>query len=169
MYQRILVPVDGSDTSTRGLMEAIQFAINQAGRVCLLHIVNEHVLEADYAVGTYAGDLYEAQRESSQTVVRDAEALVRHFGLPFETVVLEGLGGQPAPLIIEHAAKWGADLIVMGTHGRRGLRRLAMGSDAESVVRGTTIPVLLVHGDAKSAARPVSDSAARSTPRSSPV
>jgi len=51
-------------------------------------------------------------------------------------------------LILEQAKGWHADVIVMGTHGRRGIFRLAMGSDAEQVVRGATVPVLLVRGQA---------------------
>jgi nucleotide-binding universal stress UspA family protein len=49
-------------------------------------------------------------------------------------------------MIVEQAEQWPADLLVMGTHGRRGLRRLALGSDAEMVVRGARVPVLLVRG-----------------------
>lgn len=63
-------------------------------------------------------------------------------------VLLESIGGRAADLIVDQAKQWNADLIVMGTHGRRGLRRLALGSDAELVVRSASVPVLLVRGDA---------------------
>jgi nucleotide-binding universal stress UspA family protein len=63
-------------------------------------------------------------------------------------VLVESIGGVAADLILEQAKDWHADMIVMGTHGRRGIFRLAMGSDAEQVVRGAGIPVLLVKGQA---------------------
>ena len=78
-------------------------------------------------------------------MLKEASALVRQYGLEAEALSVESKGGKAAPMIIAQAAEWGAQLIVMGTHGRRGLKRLAMGSDAEDVVRRTRIPVLLVH------------------------
>ena len=54
--------------------------------------------------------------------------------------------GPVGAAIVEYAEQWPADLIVIGTHGRRGIRRLAMGSDAEFVIRTTPVPVLLVRG-----------------------
>jgi nucleotide-binding universal stress UspA family protein len=58
--------------------------------------------------------------------------------------MIESFGGRAADFIVQQANKWGADLIVLGTHGRRGVKRLVMGSDAEQVVRTTRVPVLLV-------------------------
>ncbi len=65
--------------------------------------------------------------------------------------LLETMGMRAAELIVEQATQWPADLIVMGTHGRRGLRRVVLGSDAELVIRHTTVPVLLLRGDTKQA------------------
>ena len=59
-------------------------------------------------------------------------------------MLLERVGGQAAVLVIEQALEWPAELIVMGTHGRKGLKRIVLGSDAEYVVRHATVPVLLV-------------------------
>jgi nucleotide-binding universal stress UspA family protein len=64
------------------------------------------------------------------------------------TVLVETLAGPAADAIVAEAKKWKADLIVMGTHGRRGVRRLVMGSDAEQVLRETPVPVLLVRARA---------------------
>jgi len=69
---------------------------------------------------------------------------VRRQGIDPDRVLLESIGGSAADLILDQARQGSADLIVMGTHGRRGLLRAAFGSDAEQVVRGATIPVLLV-------------------------
>ena len=70
--------------------------------------------------------------------------MVEKAGLKASTVLLETLTGPAADPSIKQAKKWGADLIVLGTHGRRGVRRLLMGSDAEQVVRYAPVPVMLV-------------------------
>ena len=87
-------------------------------------------------------------RDAGKQLVADAEAMVREQGLKAESVILEIMGGRAADSIVAEANTWGADLIVLGTHGRRGARRLVMGSDAEEIVRTARIPVLLVRSEA---------------------
>ena len=65
-----------------------------------------------------------------------------------ECALIESIGGVACDIAVEQAKEWGADLIVMGTHGRRGFRRFVMGSDAEGVLRSATAPVLLVRSAA---------------------
>ena len=77
-------------------------------------------------------------------IIEKAEALARRNGVTPESVIIESFGGRAADFIVAQANKWRADLIVLGTHGRRGVKRLVMGSDAEQVVRTTPVPVLLV-------------------------
>ncbi|MGA2779608.1 MAG: universal stress protein [Steroidobacteraceae bacterium] len=144
MYQKILVPVDGSDTALLGLNEAVKLAKNQSGAIRLVHIVDEYVLDYAYSPGLYATNVIETMRATGQSVLDKATALVKESGVPVESVLLETIGGPAADLIVEQAKAWPADLIVIGTHGRRGLRRLAMGSDAEQVLRSAPVPVLLV-------------------------
>lgn len=145
------MPIDGSETATRGLIEAIKFAKNQGAQLRLLHIVNEIILDYGSGSGVYAVDIIESIRDGGKKVVHAGQALARMSGVDPEISVVESIGGPASELIIEQAQKWPADLIVMGTHGRRGLRRFAMGSDAESVVRDAPVPVLLVHGVIKAA------------------
>jgi nucleotide-binding universal stress UspA family protein len=145
MYGKILVPVDGSETSIAGLEEAIQIAKLVGGKVRILHVVNELIIDYAFGSGLYANTVIESMRSDGQKVLNQAEALARQKGLEPEGVMIESIGGPAAQFIVEQAKEWPADLIVMGTHGRRGLRRLALGSDAETVLRGTTAPVLLVH------------------------
>jgi nucleotide-binding universal stress UspA family protein len=145
MYQKILVPIDGSETAMRGLNEAIKVAKSQGSQLRLFHIVNEFVLDYSYGAGLYGTNLIESLREGGKKIIQQAEAYVRQQGVPVDSVLLEAIGGPAADLIVAQAKEWAADLIVMGTHGRRGLRRLALGSDAEGVVRESPIPVLLVH------------------------
>lgn len=152
MYQRIFVPVDGSDPSNAGLLEAIKLAEDQGASIRLLHVVDEHVLDLGYCIGTYPGDIVETLRNAANKVVHDSTALVRQVGLEPEVVSVETSNRDIAAVIVAQAKSWGADLIVMGTHGRHGLKRLALGSSAEAVVRDTRIPVLLVHDGPSSAA-----------------
>jgi nucleotide-binding universal stress UspA family protein len=144
MYKKILVPVDGSPASARGLIEAVKLAKGLNAAIRLVHIVNEFVMDTAYAPALYHERLIESLREAGRKVLQDAEASVVAQGLKPETQLLETIGGRAADAIVEEAKRQGADLIVMGTHGRRGVRRLVMGSDAEIVLRNSPVPVLLV-------------------------
>jgi nucleotide-binding universal stress UspA family protein len=149
MYGKILVPVDGSETSTRGLNEAIKIAKAQGSQLRLVHIVNEFILDYTYAPGLYATNLIETLVKGGREVLDTAEKAAKREGVTADTVLIESIGGAAADLILAQAKQWPADLIVMGTHGRRGLARLAMGSDAEQVVRAAMVPVMLVRGVAQ--------------------
>ena len=144
MYSRILVPVDGSETSKLGLLEVIKIAKDHNSQLRLVHVVNEFVM--DYSIGTtlYSSQLIDAIRNVGKEILAGMEALVSQHGITPQSVLLESIGIPAANLIVTQAKEWPADLIVMGTHGRRGLRRMAMGSDAELVLRSTPVPVLLV-------------------------
>ena len=157
MYRKILVPVDGSETSALGLDEAIKIAQSHGSQLRLVHVVNEFILDCTYSAGLYVDRVFENLRKGGQTILDQAEAAVARQGIKPDGVLIESIGGRAADLILAQAEEWGADLIVMGTHGRRGFMRLALGSDAETVVHGSTVPVMLVRGKlgAKSAA-PVS-------------
>ena len=146
MYSKILVPIDGSEASTAGLNEAIKVAKIHGGQLCLLHIVNEFVIDYPYSPGSYSNDLFESMRKGGKAILDAAETTAKRQGINPTCVMLESIGGAAADLILQHSKDWHAELIVMGTHGRRGIFRLAMGSDAEQVVRAATIPVLLVRG-----------------------
>jgi nucleotide-binding universal stress UspA family protein len=151
VYQKILVPIDGSATSMRGLDEALKIAKTQGSRLRLFHAVNEFVLDYSYGAGLYGTNLIDSLRDAGRNILRQAEALAVQQGVAVESVLAESIGGPAADLIVAQAGEWPADLIVMGTHGRRGLRRLAMGSDAEAVVREAPVPVLLIHDAGKAA------------------
>lgn len=144
MYGNILVPVDGSTVSTAGLHEAIKLAKNLRSRIRLVHIVNEFILDATWSPSSYASTVIESLRESGKIILSRAVTMVSREGMEPESVLLESIGGSAADLILAQAKEWPADLIVMGTHGRRGLIRATLGSDAEQVVRGSSVPVLLI-------------------------
>ncbi len=145
MYQRILVPVDGSDTSTRGLSEAIKLAKEQAARLRILHVVCDPFVSAALMSAGYSPDLLPRLQAEGQTILDAAEAAARKHGVEdVEATLLDYRGAQIAEAIIAEAKSWRADLIIMGTHGRRGFARAVMGSDAEYVVRHAPVPLLLI-------------------------
>jgi len=145
MYQRILVPVDGSPTSQQGLTEAIQLAKLTGGQLRLLHMVDE--LSIVMGMSDYAPppkDFFALMHESGQKVLDEAREQAVREGVAADVVLNEIYGGRLADLVVEQALAWPADLVVLGTHGRRGIGRFLMGSDAEQIVRIAPVPVLLV-------------------------
>ena len=144
MYRRILAPVDGSVAAGQGLQEAIKLALAGNATLYLIHIVNEFLLDPVYVPSALRESLFESFRISGQGVLARAQAAARQAGVAYEGDLIETIGGNVSQLILEAARARGADLIVMGTHGRRGMRRLTLGSDAEAVLRSSTLPVLLV-------------------------
>jgi nucleotide-binding universal stress UspA family protein len=145
MYRKILVPIDGSSTSARGLDEAIKLAKGQKATLVILHVIDEMVaMYGADMVPVYIDKIFESLRKVGKATVAKAMARVRATGVKANAVLVEKVGGPVADVIVAQAKKQRADLIVIGTHGRRGVTRLVMGSDAEGVVRRSPVPVLLV-------------------------
>lgn len=144
-YKRILVPVDGSPTANAGLREAIALARAQDAELQLVHVVDQHslVMMGGEAI-VHMDEMMAGLTRAGQAVLRKAKALADRSGVKASTVLLETLTGPAADPIVKQAKKWRADVMVVGTHGRRGIRRLVMGSDAEQIVRSSAVPVLLV-------------------------
>ena len=144
MYQRILIPVDASKTSERALQEASKLVSN-ATLVRLVYVVEDiYPLDAEaFAYIDYAA-LKNAARHTGERALIQATAKMAAAGATVESALLEGKGERVASVIDDEAELWGADLIVIATHGRSGLNRLLLGSVAENVVRGSLIPVLMV-------------------------
>lgn len=143
MYQRILIPIDGSRTSEHALQEAVKLA-DVCGKLRLVYVQEEAYLDADaYAFIDYAA-LQNAVRQTGERILAQAANKARLLAGDVETVLLDSKGERIASVIDEDAKLWEADLIVIGTHGRSGLSRLLLGSVAEGVVRMASVPVLLV-------------------------
>jgi nucleotide-binding universal stress UspA family protein len=145
-YRHILVAVDGSRASSKGLREAIRLAKAEGAKLCIVHVVDEFQAFAsiDGMVAAPGVDLVSGLRKSGEGVLAKAKKLADHAGVPASVVLREMVSGPAASPIVGEARKLGVDLIVLGTHGRRGVRRLVLGSDAEQVVRTASVPVLLV-------------------------
>ena len=148
MYQRILVPVDGSETSTLGLQEAIRIAKDQRARIRLISVVDDFVVAQNFEGYINAEDLLGALRESGKKAIANALALARKHSIKADSVLYESVGNDVANIVNREAKKWKADLIVMGTHGRSGINRMMFGSAAEQILRTTTVSVLIVRAGA---------------------
>jgi len=144
MYPLILVPIDGSETAQNGFDEALVLARTLGSGLRIVNVVDVRLLPAEITSHTSVAQLLEDWREAGCRVVATAAARARAAGVHAEEAVLCDPGLRIADLIVEEARRSGAGLIVMGTHGRRGLRRMTLGSDAELVVREAPVPVMLV-------------------------
>jgi nucleotide-binding universal stress UspA family protein len=146
MFPRILIAVDGSDTSERALREAIVLAEEGASRLRIVHALDLVIgeIETPYELSEYEASL----RADGERILKRAAQRANKAGVNAETSLLEVLqyGDRVADEIVREAEKWRASLIVIGTHGRRGFRRALMGSVAEGVVRIAGAPVLLIRG-----------------------
>ena len=130
-YRRILVAVDGSPTSMKGLREAIRLAKDDRAQLFLVHVVNEFYAFANLDGFAPGADLVPALREGGRRILAKAKAAAEKEGVRAKTLMRETLGGPAAYTIVRDARRQRADLIVLG-------------SDAEAVVRTSPVPVLLV-------------------------
>jgi nucleotide-binding universal stress UspA family protein len=146
MYHRILVPLDGSATAERGLREAIALASDQKQkpRLVLLHVVGDFTMLAEMSAAASYQGMLDGVRRYGQDVLAKAKAAAAGASIEADSTLRELTQGRIADAIVDEARSASCDLIVMGTHGRHGLSRVAMGSDAEQVVRTSPVPVLLV-------------------------
>jgi nucleotide-binding universal stress UspA family protein len=145
MYKRILVPVDGSQTSELALREAVQLAGNQKAELRIVYVLEDIVPMWDVEL-LNINEIRQAVRETGQRILKKADAAARADGVKVHTTLVEASppGARAASMIVEEAKAWPADLIVIGTHGRRGVDHLLMGSVAEGVARISPVPVMLV-------------------------
>jgi nucleotide-binding universal stress UspA family protein len=145
MYQRILVAVDGSDTSERALHEALRLAKNQQALLRVAYVVDEASIFSDTEFVDRTA-IERAAIDLGHQVLEKARKAAEAEGVTLDVRMLEteSVGEKVAHAIVEEARHWPADLLVVGTHGRKGLRHLFMGSIAEGVMRDSPVPILLV-------------------------
>ncbi|MFB6107213.1 MAG: universal stress protein [Haloplanus sp.] len=138
MYDEILVPTDGSDASRAAIDHAIDIASKYGARVHALYVVDT----ASYStLETGAEMVVDALREEGEEAVAEVEAAAADAGVRVRTAVVSGTAHRE---ILGYSADNDVDLVVMGTHGRRGLDRYLLGSVTERVVRSSDVPVLTV-------------------------
>lgn len=142
LIHRILAPVDFSDCSLAGLTYAVRFAKEVGARIIVLHVVDLGPVMMTTGRGEYDSPTYiEAARRGCGDRMQAFLKRVDFDDVPVDT---SAVAGYCPAAIYEAAAKQGADLIVISTHGRTGLRRALIGSVAEGTVRNAPCPVLVV-------------------------
>ena len=142
-YQNILVPVDGSETSYAAVAQAAELAKAFGGKITVVQVLAlDPYIAAEYISATQTNDLIERARTSVLKTLEEAAAKFSDLGIPVEAKLLEGKVVHRE--IIKEAETSKADLIVIGSHGRTGLKRLFLGSVAQSVLGEAHIPVLVV-------------------------
>lgn len=148
MYEKILIAFDGSETSKLALAEALRIARLTGGQLCVAHVID---VVAPFGMGlTYVpADLLASYREEAKERLKAARSEAHAAGVKCETELLEvaGITQSVADCLQGCASRFGAQLVVLGTHGRRGVRRAIIGSVAEEFVRNADCPVLLVRGE----------------------
>lgn len=143
MYQRILVPIDGSATSEYALDEAIKFAQQQNAQIKLVHVL-EDVWYFDTESCSNYSELVDSMKRHGEKILKQAQNKLQQVGIAVEIKLLEARGERIAHVIVTEAKNNLANLIIIGTHGRSGFSRMLLGSVAESVVRAAHIPILLI-------------------------
>ncbi|HHF7367469.1 TPA: universal stress protein [Legionella bozemanae] len=141
MYKQIMVAVDDTKASILALKEAIKIAKNQNSKICVIHIIDT----------LYEGDVdreafVELTRKQGQEVLDSMKKILSRSKVVFEMKLTEltPSKAQIAEKLVDEAAGLSADLIVIGTHGRRGIHHILTGSVAEEVIRISKTPVLLI-------------------------
>jgi nucleotide-binding universal stress UspA family protein len=148
MYHRILVPLDGSPTSQCGLQEAIKLASGQDATLFLLHVVDDFGMLVEMTSVRSYDEMVKGLRAYGLEALGKARHAAEEARVRSECLLREVTNQRVAEVIVDQAKQHACDLIVMGTHGRRGFNRIAMGSEAEQVARTSPVPVLLVRQEA---------------------
>lgn len=147
MYQRILVPIDGSATSARGLEEALSLAHTCRASVVLLHVLEYSPVMLEMATSTTWELVDRDLRAQARDLIDAARGQAKAQGVACEGHVVDAAAQRVCDVVVAQAKEHRCDLVVMGTHGRRGVAHALIGSDAERVIRLSPVPVLLVRAD----------------------
>ena len=147
-YKNIMIATDGSDTSNTALHEAIQLAINQKAHLRIVHVVEEGIVSRGGVGLDYSLIIKEFRDEGQRLLDKAATLVPKQSPIKFDTNLIElnPFQGRVAEVIVKKAQDWPADLLIIGTHGRRGFSHLLLGSVAENIIRIATMPVLLIRG-----------------------
>lgn len=144
-YKHIMVAVDGSESSVLAMQEAIKLSKNQRSSLRIVHVLDDSFIHYGETYHDYAS-LLEHKRQNGNDILKKMGDLAHRAHIKYEIELLETkvLEGRVAEKLMEAAQLKPTDMLIMGTHGRRGLSHLFLGSVAENVMRIATLPILLV-------------------------
>src|SRR6056297_1317612 len=140
MYDRILVPTDGSTETERAVEHAAELAAAHDAELHGVYVVNSATFAGLHMETSWEG-VDEVLRDEGETALERVADIAAEYGVACSSKLLDG---SPSKRIVEYAEERDCDLVVMGTHGRGGIDRLLLGSVAEGVVRACSVPVLTV-------------------------
>lgn len=140
LYDRILVPTDGSDETERAVRHAAELAAAHDAEIHCVYVVNTASF-ASLPMETSWEGISDVLEEEGDAALQRAQEIAGEYGVACRTLLIEG---SPGKEIARYAEDEDCDLVVMGTHGRGGIDRLLLGSVAERVVRSSAVPVLTV-------------------------
>lgn len=151
MYARILIAIDGSRVAAQALVEGLALAKRLGSAVTIMHVAPTVSGASEDSDGVLTRTqsrialMAEVSHEATAELLDEARAAAKAAGVEAVTLLVES--HHPAKAIVETADEVGAGLIVMGTHGRRGLGRLMIGSQTTSVLQYSTVPVMAIRGE----------------------
>ncbi|MFB6189887.1 MAG: universal stress protein [Halapricum sp.] len=148
-YAKILVPTDGSDLALRALREALDVAELTGGTIHVLYVVDDATIAElatepgtdEMSLDTDLTQLFDRFEALGEHAVEDLRVAAEERGVEVVTAIRNGI---PQDEILAYTDENGIDLVVMGTHGRRGVERYLLGSTTERVLRRSNVPVLAV-------------------------
>lgn len=143
-FKKILVPVDGSTTSNRALDMAFKLASGAPVRLRLLHAIDELAYISGYE---YSPDFFTMAREYGQKILDQALNQAKTLGIDAEIKLIDLPAQRLGETVATEAREWGAELIIVGTHGRKGIGRVFLGSGAEQIIRLAPVPILVIRGE----------------------
>ncbi len=144
-----MLAIDGSEVSNCAIEEIIKLSKDQDINLRIIHVVDESIYSSGFDFD-YASLLKLAIEEGQDILDKATKKIEAQSTIVVEKQLLElkQLRGRVAEIIVKEAKKWPTDLLVVGTHGRRGFSRFFLGSVADNIIRIATIPVLLIRGSA---------------------
>ena len=144
-FHHLLVPIDGSPTADKALDEAIRLARGSGAKITLLHVMDALTYMTGFESGTrYAEQILPLMRSAGENLLAQAGQKVLAQGLQVECILITEGPGRVFEHVADHARSNNVDLIVLGSHGWRGVKRVLLGSDAEQIIRHAPVPVLVV-------------------------
>ncbi|MBI2793010.1 MAG: universal stress protein [Gammaproteobacteria bacterium] len=148
MFKRILIPIDGSKAANLALSKAITLCKNQKARLLIVHSI-DYMKLAIGVEGVDAVTLHKGLKKTGKKMLEKAQKLAEKRKVKAETRLIESLKltSRIDNKVVKEAKRWRADLIVLGTHKKHGIKHLIFGSEAENIMHKTKIPILLFRAE----------------------